>query len=343
MVFSKKTNGYFIEANSHSVLLAKTSALRGPLVIQEMTSVPSNNAGALEDALKALQPKKTGQYIHAICGTYSDNRIVRHATLDPKRYKESDYINEVLSTSVRVDADKYTLAFLDAGNGQDFDLANATRKEALFAGMPSDELQNLQKSLLDQGIFPESLEIGTLSTLGAIVDYLAFSKIKTPTLVLEIDSNSTQSYIVSEVGVENSRVIPQGLEAMIPAVQKELGLKDADAAKKLFYSNAFDFTGIGPALIKKLLKELQSSIGFYEVQTGQSIGNVLCTLLPPKLTWLEQAIASQLGVGTLTIDYPNWLKAKGVSIAPSVDKQELNNRWLGLFSLMITPSNAVAA
>ena len=32
------------------------------------------------------------------------------------------------------------------------------------------------------------------------------------------------------------------------------------------------------ARAKKLLKELQSSIGFYEVQTGQSVGQVLTTV-----------------------------------------------------------------
>ncbi|MFT3868199.1 MAG: hypothetical protein QM715_06830 [Nibricoccus sp.] len=160
---------------------------------------------------------------------------------------------------------------------------------------------------------------------------------------MEIDTESTQSFIVSDSGVENSRPISQGLEAMIPAVQKEIGLKDPEAARKLFYSNAFDFTGMGPVLIKKLLKELQSSVGFYEVQTGQSIGQVICTLLPPKLSWLENAISSQLGVSVLTVEYPRWLEARGITLSPTAKKQELNNRWLGLFSLMLTHNNAVTA
>jgi len=50
-----------------------------------------------------------------------------------------------------------------------------------------------------------------------------------------------------------------------------------------------DFTGMGPVLIKKLLKELQSSIGFYEVQTGQSIGQVMATGLSSKQAcWRRQ-------------------------------------------------------
>ena len=345
MFFTKKTKGYFVECNSHSILLARTSMRSSPMVIEELTSCPADDAAALAEAIKLLQPKKsgTGNFIHSTCGIYPANRVVRHATLDPKRYKDAAYMDEVLAGQVRVEADKYALALLNANDGTDFDFNVSTKKEALFAGLPNDEVTAMQSSLLERGIYPERLEIGTLSTLGAITNYLAFSQIKTPTLVLEIDEESTQSFIVSYTGVENSRPIPQGLDAMIPVVQKEIGLKDEEAARKLFYSNAFDFTGMGATLIKKLLKELQSSIGFYEVQTGQSIGQVVCTLLPPKLGWLEKAISTQLGVPVLAVDYKTWLQTKGVAFEGAANKQELNNRWLGLFSLMINHNHAAIA
>lgn len=343
MVFGRKTNGFFIENNGHSMLLARTDVQTGPMVVQELQSCASNDADAIANAIKSLVPKRSGQYIHATCGVYPANRLVRHASLDPKRFREPDYVNEVLANVVHVESDKFTLALLNADDGTDFDLTITAKKEALFAGLPNEDIINIQNKYLEQGVYPDRLEIGTLSTLGAITDYLKFSGAKVPTLVLEIDDDNTQSFIISSSGVENSRIIPQGLEAMIPAVQKELGLKDADAARKLFYSNAFDFTGLGPALIKKLLKELQSSIGFYEVQTGQSIGHVICTLLPPKLAWLENSISGQLGVGTLTIDYTSWLTARGITFDGDAQKQELNNRWLGLFSLMINHNNAVTA
>src|SRR5213083_683655 len=101
---------------------------------------------------------------------------------------------------------------------------------------------------------------------------------------------------------------------MVPIVQKELGLKDEESARKLFYSNTFDFTGMGPLLIKKLLKELQSSIGFYEVQTGQSVGQVLITQLPPKLSWLEGAVTSNLGIASLKLDPVPWLQSRQITI-----------------------------
>jgi Tfp pilus assembly PilM family ATPase len=172
---------------------------------------------------------------------------------------------------------------------------------------------------------------------------MAFAGIKTPTLVLEIENESTQSYILSDSGLETTRPIAQGLSAMIPVVQKELGLKDEESARKLFYSNTFDFTGMGGVLTKKLIKELQSSIGFFEVQTGQSIGQVICTSLPSKLGWLESALAAQLGVGLLKIDFEAWLGARRITFESKTILSEIDSRWLGLISLMLSNNHAFPA
>jgi hypothetical protein len=106
------------------------------------------------------------------------------------------------------------------------------------------------------------LELSSVASLAAVIDYLRFSDSSKPTIVLELGSESTQSFIVSARGLEASRPIAVGLEAMVPVVQKELGLKDEESARKLFFSNTFDFTGMGASLCKRLLKELQSSMGF---------------------------------------------------------------------------------
>jgi Tfp pilus assembly PilM family ATPase len=200
--------------------------------------------------------------------------------------------------------------------------------------MPSEDVEQIQNSLLESGVYPERLELGSVATLGGIVDCLSFAKSKTPTLVLEIGAEATHSFIVSAGGVEASRPIPQGLDAMVPIVQKELGLKDEESARKLFYSNTFDFTGMGPLLIKRLLKELQSSIGFYEVQTGQSVGQVLCAQLSPKLAWLDAAIASALGVTSLKLDPVPWLQSRQIALPETLAKTAQDIRWFGLLGLM---------
>lgn len=335
MLFSQKSKGFFVEINDHAVMLARTSAPTLPYAIEDLRECPPKDPAALEEAIKAIQPKKSPSgYLHATVGIYPPKRLVRRHTLELKRIKEAGYLAEVCTQQFRIEQDKYTLALLNATDGADYDMAKATQKDVLFAGMPNEDVENVQTMLLESGIYPERLELGSVATLGGVVDCLAFNKSKAPTLMLEIGAESTHSFIVSAGGVEASRPIPQGLDAMVPIVQKELGLKDEESARKLFYSNTFDFTGMGPLLIKRLLKELQSSIGFYEVQTGQSVGQVLCAQLSPKLAWLDAAIASALGISSLKLDPVPWLQSRQITMPETLAKTAQDVRWFGLLGLM---------
>lgn len=346
MFFGAKTKGFFVDHNDQATFLARTSGWTAPLVVEELRECAGGDAAALADAIGQLQPKKAASgYLNANCAVYPPRRLVRCATLEPKRLKEPAYFGEVLSSQFRVEVDKHVIYAINPTNGTDFDVTKVTQKEALFCGVPSDDIIAIQDGLLASGIYPERLELGSVAMLGGLVDYLAFKKSKTPTLMLEIGADATHSFIVSSNGVEASRPIPQGLESMVPVVQKELGLKDLESARKLFFSNTFDFTGMGPLLVKRLLKELQSSIGFYEVQTGQSVGQILCTSIPPKLSWLAGAIATALGVAGLPLELGPWLQSRNITLSPAASAVALDVRWLGLFSLMVSyhASDAVAA
>lgn len=344
MLFSQKTKGFFVELNDQTIMLACTSAPTLPFTVEDMRECPANDPAALAEAIKQIQPKKSPSgFLHAVVGVYPAKRLVRRHALELKRLKEPGYFSEVFSQQFRVEQDKYAIAILNANDGSDYDLNKAANKDVLFCGLPNDDVSAIQASLLGAGIYPEQLELGTVSVLGAVMDYLGFTKSKIPTLVLEIGADSTQSFIVSAGGVEASRPIPQGLDAMVPIVQKELGLKDEESAKKLFDSNTFDFTGMGPLLTKKLLKELQSSIGFYEVQTGQSVGQVLTTQLSPKLAWLGVAIAGSLGIASLNLDPVSWLQSRQISLPDALAKNAQDIRWFGLLSLMAHYNTAAPA
>lgn len=336
MLFTQKTKGFFVERNDHGVMLARTSAPAAPFVVEEMIEVPPGDAPALEQAIKQLQPKKSPSgYLHATVGVYPAKRLVRRHALEIKRVKEPGYLAEVCTQQFRIEQDKYAIAILNSGDGSDYDPAKAgTQKDVVFCGMPNDDVEATQAWLLQAAIYPERLELGSIATLGAVADYLEFTKSKTPTLVLEVGGEATHSFIVTAGGLESSRPIPQGLDAMVPIVQKELGLKDEESARKLFYSNTFDFTGMGPLLVKRLLKELQSSIGFYEVQTGQSVGQVLITQLPPKLTWLDLAVTNGLGVGGMKMEPLPWLESRKVTVPEPLVANAKDLRWFGLLSLM---------
>lgn len=344
MLFSQKTKGFFVERNDHAVMLARTSAAAAPFTVEEMVEVPLNEPAGLEQAIKQLQPKSAPSgYLHAKVGIYPAKRLVRRHALELKRVKEPGYLAEVCSQQFRIEQDKFTVAILNATDGSDYDPGKGTQKDVVFCGLPNDDVEAAQNALLASKIYPERLELCSVAMLGAVVDYLAHSKSKTPTLVLELGGDATHSFIVTAGGIESSRPIPQGLDAMVPIVQKELGLKDEESARKLFYSNTFDFTGMGPLLVKRLLKELQSSIGFYEVQTGQSVGQVLMTQLPPKLSWLEAAVTGSLGISGMKIDALDWLKSRQITLPDSLAANARDIRWFGLLSLMAHYNAAHAA
>jgi len=108
MLLSKKTKGFFIEVNDHSVFVARTTAPVAPLVIEELRSCGVADDKALAEILAELQGKRTGQksYMHATCGIYSPKRIVRRAALDSKRFKDPGYLNEVLIAQARVEPER---------------------------------------------------------------------------------------------------------------------------------------------------------------------------------------------------------------------------------------------
>ena len=343
MFFSAKAKGFFFDANVNAVLLARTSSPETPFVVEEILECAAGDPAALAEAVTTLKAaKKSSGYIHAACAVTSPRRVLRRLAIEPKRLKEPAYLNDLAVQQLRIEPAQYALVALSPSRGSDYDMAKASEKDMVICGLPNAERSVLQEGVLAVGIYPETMELASVASVGAMIDYLKFAGIKAPVLMLEIEAQTCHAYIVSAGGLEATRPISQGLDSMIPFVQKELGLKDEASARKLFMANAFDFTGMGSLLLKKVIKELQSSIGFYEVQTGQSIGQVACTLLPPKLAWLEAAIAADLGVAVLKPDVTAWLAARSITLSDNLVSASLDSRRMSLWGLMIR-HNAVPA
>ncbi|MCF3649978.1 hypothetical protein [Synoicihabitans lomoniglobus] len=335
MFFATKPKGLFVEFANHSRRVVRANSATSPMVIEEFAACDETDEEGWGEILEHFLPKKsTHGLLQAQCSVFPEKRLLRRSTIDPRRVKEDGYLSEFAASQYRIEPEGYNLAFINASNGAEYNMADPTEKEVMVVGIPKEGLDEAQDAVLAEGVYPDRLEFGSLACIGALADYLKFNEIKAPVVVLELELNSAHSFIVSADGVEASRLLPHGLSSMIPVVQKELGLKDEESAKKLFFSNTFDFTGMGPTLIKRLLHELQSSIGFFEVQTGQSISSVFCPNLSSKLSWLEEVIATQLGVGQLKLNLMPWLESRGITIAPSAAELELTREWFGVLSLM---------
>lgn len=151
MLFSPKAQGFFVDYNENGVFVARTSAPKPPFVVEEMREVAKDNATGLAEVLKQLQPKRSRSgYVHATVGMHSEKRFVRRATVDLKRVKEVGYLDEVLQTQFRIEPEKFTAAALRPNDGGEYDAPNATTKDVVLCGIPSDEIVAFQDSLLAQ-------------------------------------------------------------------------------------------------------------------------------------------------------------------------------------------------
>ncbi|HTX67046.1 MAG TPA: hypothetical protein VMD31_14840, partial [Opitutaceae bacterium] len=81
--FSKKAHGFYVEINEQAALMARTSSVDAPMVVEELKEVPVGDAAALERAVKELVGKKSASaYMHSRCSVYPPHRLVRRVTLD---------------------------------------------------------------------------------------------------------------------------------------------------------------------------------------------------------------------------------------------------------------------
>jgi hypothetical protein len=330
-----KTKGLFVDYSEYALLLARTSSFKNPVHIEAITEHVPGEPEETAEFVREFAELKSGSYIPTHCSIYPTDRFIRRFTMDVQaKNKNQNYFSETLSSQFRVDPEKNMVQILKGTDGAEADLEKGLDKELMFVGGPTEQFRSLQQNLLSYAIYPASLEVGTLSTIGGLIDYTQAKGLSAPTLILEITADNSNVFIFRNDILDVSRPISFGWNTMYPVIQQELGLKDEGSAKKIFYSNTFDFTEMGPKLLRKMLKELQASTGFYEVQTGQTIGQIFLSLLPKNLNWVGQILARSLGVDVIDLDFPAWLKSQNITLADEVDVASLDNRWMGLFSLM---------
>jgi len=337
-MFKNKNKGLFVDFSEFSVIAARTSGYRLPMVVEEIaefTLKPEQDPQELRAFFEGLVDFRGANYFVSRCGVYPRDRFVRFYEAESVgKVKDRQFIGEVLKSELKVDPDTHSIAVLDARGGSDLEFDKALSKRLLFCGAPNEALQAEQDRLLSCGIYPERLELSSVSTLGGVTDYARFNDIPTPILCLEVTAASANIAIVQRGQVDVSRSVPFGLDSIYPMLQRELGLKDETSARKLFYSNTFDFAEMGPKLLRRMTKELQATTGFYEVQTGQTIGHVFLSVLPKNLSWIAKTVSDSLGLEILQPSLSGWLESLQIKLSDEVEVLNLGNRWMGLFSLM---------
>lgn len=333
MAFHNKS--FFIERTDSSLRVVRVGAGPDGDVVEEMREASPHSVEEARAFIGEFSEHSVGGLLRAHCAVYPTGRVIRDCSLKSETETGGTIsLQEAITSQLRIDPNQYALTALHADDGLVHEPASRAQRELVICGAPQEELRREQDYLVAAGVFPLRIELGSVAGAGMLLKALRAQKIQDPLLVLELGEERSHVIILSGNRVESAKPLPLGLNSMVAAVREELGLKDEAAARKLFYSDSFDFREMGPRLIHRLFRELQSMTGFYEVQTGQSIARVLCNLLPPKLTWLDQTFASSLGMARFQIDLPLLLGESGLSLAESNPPVSLYPP-LGLLGLMV--------
>ena len=307
-----------------------------PFTVESITEVSRQEPEKLREMIEEVNGPAKNRYLRSHCGIVPESRFFRLHTIESlAKAKENQYFLDLLESQYRINPKTVRASAVSASTGMGFDPSRplVTQKELVVCGADIREFEAFQDNLVECGIFPLSLQLSTLSSLGAMKNYLRSQEINEPVLLIEMTRNSSHLFILSKDRVDLCRPVNFGFNSVLPIIQKELGLQDEESARGLFFSDTFDFRELGVKLLRRILKELHASSGFYEVQTGQTIPYVYMTLLPGSLHWIAEVVAAEMEMSLLDIQWEDWLGKMGVSIGGELSLADFSAARFGLAGL----------
>ncbi len=334
-MISTKKQTFIVEYRPTAIRAIRASSEHAPVVIEDVLDIDLLQEADVAGRLRSFAGVKSAAYLHASCCVYPQHRLVRHLVLDANRGKEADFVLKHLRTNAGIDPDAYSVFCLSAADGLDAELASFNKKAVLLCGAPRSEIVEIQNRLVESGVYPSRVEIGTIGTIGFLKGAIGRGEEAAPLLFLEIDADATNAVIVGPKGVEMARRIDCGASHIATSLKEEMGLKDDAAADKILRSRDFDLGPIAPKILRKLLRELQSSIGFFEVQTGQSVAKLYCLKQGRSLDWLEQSVADLLNLKPLRLSMKDWLAARDVKFSSDALAARTDATWAGLLAMVL--------
>lgn len=334
MISSSKKE-FIIEYRPSSIRIIRVSSLTTPLTIEAIEEVPlGDDADAVASKVRKIAGAKANGYMNGVCVIYPDRRIVRQMSLDTPKGTEAEFIFKALGEALNIPAE-ISAHCLSPVSGAPIDPEAFNKKEVIVCGIPNPDIVDVQKKMLEHGIYPSRIELGTVGIVGALQDALTWQGANAPALFLEVERDFSNAIIVGPKGIEMSRRIDSGAADIATALKEELNLNDDTAANRLLASKDFDFSSIARKILRRLMRDLQSSIGFYEVQTGQSVHWIHCATRANPMGWLEESVGDLLNLRPFEIDLSAWLKANGVESSEKEDAfEKIDLSWIGQISAL---------
>ena len=330
----KKGEALYVYRQDSGFLLATVNHFSNPVRISELKTVSTHDASGNPFFLikKGAGGKKGFVECHCVV---SDPGFLHHIhSVQGNNKSSSNSISEVVKQWLGNSDEDFFFQILDWETGDHVPVEEPTQGLMLISGMKSVLLQGLQDQIIESELFPRKLECSVVLMLGLIKKLIENSLLKPPVLLLEIYKDSGLLVIIPPDGKPLIRTLDAGETSMYEQIQKELSLKDILSAQKLMYSSTIDLSDISQRIVSPLYKEISSTIGLFEVETGLSIPHMFITNQSPTQNWIAEKLSHDLGMVIPKYELSQLCELLNVQVDEEIEWDMNDNRMLPLLAAM---------
>lgn len=326
--------GALINITDNFIQLARLVRLdEKPLEIDALAEIETGNEEAFSLWLDTHFKDFVGRgYLPTYCGFHPTQRVLARENLNARRFTEPNYLPPLFIEHAKVASMKeWHLAALHPSEGTT-PVADGVIRPGLLLGVPWSAVRDRQDWLLNFGLRPRRLQVGTVSMLGSLCRRLSVTGNASAIAVCEVEYSQTRLYVVAKDGVHTLPALPHGLLSILETGMKEVGAPDVAATRTQLENPPEALRVHDRRIVRALSRHLKPALDHFELRTGQRIEFFHCTQLPAKLQWLAESLCGAVELEMLPADYAPWLTADGLAVKPGDVK--LNSSWLATFSLV---------
>jgi hypothetical protein len=316
----RSENRLFVYFSEYGVLVARWSSRGVPASLDFARGFPGGGARIVRPFLEEVGLARQGNLALATCGFSSSDRFLIETELEsPSRFRDPQYLSDYLNKNypLGTSAKQAYVIAPDRGTAMSLGAAVGGRR-FLLCGCATESVMAAQQRCLDYGVYPERLELASISCLAAMIVHLKQSYITTPVLVLDVTAGHTFAIILDQCAVAATRLVHEGINAWVVKVQELLKLDESATARRLLCSDNFNFDDMGPELLESYVSELRSIVDYYEVSSGRAIGHIWVTGIPCHLLWVTRVLVSSFKLKEVVPSLVDWLESQGIVADPSV-------------------------
>lgn len=335
MFFKRARRGLLLDLNPFQMLAAGVAVWEEqPAELDCAQDFAAGDFDGLSRWLKTNLDVKP--WLPAFVSFYPGERLMQRDTIQPRKLGEPSYLQKFAEEQCKIARPaEWSLHAISPHEGTTYSTEGAQRP-ALLCGAPHALVRRQQQQLLELGIVPHRLELGTLPVIASLVENQARKNDKRALVLVEIEQERTHVYILGKEGVHTTAPIPHGLAALEATARKEFGLADGESPRERLATEDDELLLRAPKLLRPLARDLKPLLDSYEMTTGQPIGEIHCSHLPASFRWMANTLAQGAGRAVFDLNIPQWLIQVQVKTG-SLPAFPLN--WLGLLSLVadLTP------